>query len=225
MLERAKAKPILIGVLAAGFLTVVILSVLSLSLPYKHVKTPRELSTFLDSRRDDMRGVKVNQHLLEIGKRPSMQIIHGYNKIMFQMRPYRQTHFKFRNFTKAEIMDLCTNITADGLEDLRARVTSGNGFTPAWQGRIQGNKVTIVKATMFSYLITGLADKPLFMGQVELAKRLGMDDSTVLTLIIPAQDRWLQGFSTNPSMDSSYPLQYLTNSRDELVEWLGIPRA
>jgi len=225
MLERAKAKPILIGVLAAGFLTVVILSVLSLSLAYKHVKTPRELSTFLDSRRDDMRGVKVNQHLLEIGKRPSIQIIQSYNKIMFQMRPYRQTHFKFRNFTKAEVMDLCTNITADGLEDLRARVASGKGLTPAWQGRIQGNKVTIVKATMFSYLITGLADKPLFMGQVELAKRLGMDDSTVLTLIIPAQDRWLQGFSTNPSMDSSYPLQYLTNSRDELVEWLGIPRA
>jgi hypothetical protein len=224
MIEGVKAKPILIGMLAAGLLMVFALWALLPSLVCTHVKTPRELGIFLDSPRDDMRCVKVNQHLLEIGKRPSVQVIKGYNKIMFQMRPYRQVHFKFRNLTKAEAMDFCTNITADGLEDLRAKVASGKGFTPIWEGRIQGGRITVVRVTMFSYLITGLADKPVFMGQVELAKRLGMDDATLLNLIIPAQDRWLQDLSTNPSMDSSYPLQYLTSSRDELVEWLGIPQ-
>jgi hypothetical protein len=230
MADKRKANPIIIGLVAAGFLAIFVLWVLSLmgilSLPltYKNVKTPRDLGAFLDSRRDEMRGLKVNQHLIEIGKRPSMQIIEGYDKIMYQMRPYRQVHFKFRNFTKAEVMDFCTNITADGLEDLRAKIASGKGFTPAWQGKIQGSTVAIVKVTMFSYLVKGLADKPVFMGQVELAKRLGMDDPTILSLIIPAQERWLQGFSTSPSMDSPYPLQFLTNSRDEFIEWLGIPR-
>jgi len=181
MADKRKANPIIIGLVAAGFLAIFVLWVLSvmgmLSLPltYKNLKTPRDLGAFLDSRRDEMRGLKVNQHLIEIGKRPSMQIIEGYDKIMYQMRPYRQVHFKFRNFTKAEVMDFCTNITADGLEDLRAKIASGKGFTPAWQGKIQGSTVAIVKVTMFSYLVTGLADKPVFMGQVELAKRLGIN--------------------------------------------------
>jgi len=183
--------------------------------------TPRDLGTFLDYGRPDIKGVHVNGHFLEIGKRPSMQIVKGYGQVMYQLRPYQQTHLKFRNFTKAEVMDFCTNITADGLEALRTKVAAGRGFTPAWQGSVSGRPVAIVRLTMFSYLVTGLADKPLFMGQVELAKRLGMDDATILSLLIPAQDRWLKGLGASRSMDLPYPLRYLTNARDELVAWLG----
>ena len=85
-------------------------------LTYTNLKTPKELLVFLESRRQDMQAIKVNRHMLEIGKRPSLQVLKGYNHVMYQMRPYRQINLKFRNFTKAELMDFCTNITADALE-------------------------------------------------------------------------------------------------------------
>jgi hypothetical protein len=171
-----------------------------------------------------MQAIKVNRHTLEIGKRPSLQVLKGYEHVMYQMRPYRQINLKFRNFTKAELMDFCTNITADGLESMKASIASGRWFTPVWKGAIKGRKVEIMRVTQFSYLVTGLADKPLFMGQVDLAKRLGMGDTFVLSSLIPLQDSWLGKFKSDVSMDKPYPVGFLGNSRDNLIEWLGTSR-
>ena len=193
-------------------------------LTYTYLKTPRAFLDFLESRRQDMQAIKVNRHMLEIGKRPSLQVLMGYNHIMYQMRPYRQIHMKFRNFTKDELMDFCTNITADGLENLRTSIASDTGISPAWKGTIKGRKIVIVRVTQFSYLVTGLADKPLFMGQVDLAKRLGMDDATILSSLIPLQDNWLVKFKSDVSMDKTYPVIFLSSSHDNLIEWLGTPK-
>lgn len=194
-----------------------------LPLTYTNLKTPKELLVFLESRRQDMQAIKVNRHMLEIGKRPSLQVLKGYNHVMYQMRPHRQINLKFRNFTKAELMDFCTNITADSLENLRASIASGKGFSPVWKGTIKGRKIEIVRVTQFSYMVTGMSDKPLFMGQVELAKRLGMDDAIVLSRLISLQDSWLEKFKADVSMDKPYPVIYLGDSRDNLIEWLGNP--
>ncbi len=191
-------------------------------LTYTNLKTPKGLLDFLESRRQDLQAIKVNRHMLEIGKRPSLQVLKGYNHVMYQMRPYRQINLKFRNFTKAELMDFCTNITAGGLENLRALIASGTGYSPAWKGAIKGRKVEIVRVTQFSYLVTGLADKPLFMGQVDLAKRLGMDDASILSSLIPLQDSWLENFKADISMGKPYPVVFLGKSRDNLIEWLGV---
>jgi hypothetical protein len=213
--------------LAAGLIGVFSLVAVSCDwippLTYTNIKTPQELLGFLESRRQDMQAIKVNRHMLEIGKRPSLQVLKGYNHVMYQMRPYRQINLKFRNFTKAELMDFCTNITTDALEKLRALIVSGKGFSPAWKGAIKGHKVEIVRATQFSYLVIGLADKPLFMGQVDLAKRLGMDDAAVLSSLIPLQDSWLDKFKSDVTMNKPYPVGFLGISRDNLIEWLGTP--
>jgi hypothetical protein len=100
---------------------------------------------------------------------------------------------------------------------------SGRGYTPAWQGKIRGNDITLVRVSLFSYLVSGLSEKPMFMGQVELAKRLGMNDPSILQLIIPAQDRWLNDFMATPSIDKAYPIQLAGKDRDELIAWLGGP--
>jgi hypothetical protein len=193
------------------------------SLIYTNIETPKELLGFLESGRQGMQSIKVNRHMLEIGKRPSLQVLKGYNHVMYQMRPYRQINLKFRNFTKAEIMDFCANITSDGLENLRASLSSGKGPAPAWEGVIKGRKVAIVRVTQFSYLISGLAEKPLFMGQVDLAKRLGMDDAAVLSRLIPLQDDWLAKFKSDVSLAKPYPIGFLGNTRDSLIEWLSTP--
>jgi hypothetical protein len=193
------------------------------SLTYTYLKTPRAFLDFLESRRQDMQAVKVNRHMLEIGKRPSLQVLKGYNHVMYQMRPYRQINLKFRNFTKAELMDICTNITADGLEKLRASIASGAGVSPVWKGVMKARTIEIIRVTQFSYLVIGFTDKPLFMGQVDLAKRLGMDDATVLSSLIPLQDSWLEKFRSDVSIDKPYPVGFLSNPRDSLIEWLGAP--
>ena len=225
MTEERKIITTFLLILAAGLIGVFSLVAVScdwvVPLTYTNLKTPKELLGFLESRRQDIQAIKVNRHMLEIGKRPSLQVLKGYNHVMYQMRPYRQINLKFRNLTKAEIMDFCTNITADGLEKLRASIVSGTGFSPAWKGAIKGRKVEIVRATQFSYLVTGLADKPFFMGQVDCAKRLGMDDATVLSSLIPLQDSWLEKFKSDVSMDKPYPVGFLVSSRDKLIEWLG----
>ncbi|HPA76744.1 MAG TPA: hypothetical protein PLT33_13355 [Deltaproteobacteria bacterium] len=190
---------------------------------YTEIRTPRGLLEFLDSRTAHVKGVRVNGHHLEIGKRPSLQVLRGYDEVMFQVRPYRQVNYKYRNFTRAEVVDLCSTTTGTALKDLRSTVESGTGYAHAWKGKIRGIDVTVVRAGLFSYLVTGLAGKPLFMGQVELAKRLGMTDQTVLQLIIPAQDRWLEAVGASPSMDTTYPVQLPGNERDELVAWLQGP--
>jgi hypothetical protein len=227
MIEQRKAITTSLMIIAAGL--IVVFSLVSVScdwippLTYTNLKTPKELLGFLESRRQDMQAVKVNRHMLEIGKRPSLQILKGYNHVMYQMRPYRQINLKFRNFTKAELMDFCTNITADGLEMLRSSIASGTGFSPAWKGTIKGRKIDIVRVTRFSYLVIGLADKPLFLGQVDLAKRLGMEDAAVLSSLIPLQDSWLERFKSDASLNKPYPAAFLGESPDNLIEWLGTP--
>lgn len=227
MTEERKIIKTSLLLVAAGLIGVFSLVAVSCDwippLTYTNLKTPKELLVFLESRRQDMQAIKVNRHMLEIGKRPSLQVLKGYNHVMYQMRPYRQINLKFRNFTKAELMDFCTNITADSLENLRASIASGKGFSPVWKGTIKGRKVEIVRVTQFSYMVTGMSDKPLFMGQVELAKRLGMDDAIVLSSLISLQDSWLEKFKSDVSMDKPYPVVFLGDSRDNLIEWLGTP--
>ena len=227
MTEERKIIKTSLLLVAAGLIGVFSLVAVSCDwippLTYSNLKTPKELLVFLESRRQDMQAIKVNRHMLEIGKRPSLQVLKGYNHVMYQMRPYRQINLKFRNFTKAELMDFCTNITADSLENLRASIASGKGFSPVWKGTIKGRKVEIVRVTQFSYIVTGLADKPLFMGQVDLAKRLGMDDAIVLSSVISLQDSWLEKFKSDVSMDKPYPVFFLRDSHDNLIEWLGTP--
>ena len=44
---------------------------------YTEIRTPRGLLEFLDSRTAHVKGVRVNGHHLEIGKRPSLQVLRG----------------------------------------------------------------------------------------------------------------------------------------------------
>jgi hypothetical protein len=212
---------ILVGGLLGLFSLVAVSCDWILPFTYTNIKNPKELLDFLESRRQDLKAINVNQHILEIGKRPSLQILMGYNHVMYQMRPYRQINLKFRNFTKAELMDFCTNITPDRLESLKASISSGTGYSAAWKGAVNGHKIEIIRVTLFSYLVTGLAERPLFIGQVELAKRLGMDDAAVLRNLIPLQDNWLERFKSDASMNKPYPVSFSGDSHDNLIEWLG----
>ncbi|HNY66859.1 MAG TPA: hypothetical protein PKM41_15625 [Deltaproteobacteria bacterium] len=227
MAERRAALNVALVLVGMALVVYLMLRVASSSgmfpFTYTEVQTPRGLLEFMDSRTAHVKGVRVNGHHLEIGKRPSLQILRGYDKVMFQVRPYRQVNYRYRNFTRAEVMDLCSTTTGKAFEDLRSTVESGAGYARAWKGTIRGSDVTVVRSSLFSYLVTGLAEKPLFMGQVELAKRLGMTDQTVLQLIIPAQDRWLEAVGTSASMDTAYPVQLPGNERDELIAWLQGP--
>lgn len=224
MAERKRCGPTTLVWLCLALLAcVIVLGVFHFgahSFMYEHAQSPRMLSDFLDSPAANARGVKVNGHLLEIGKRPSLQVVRGYGRVMYQLRPYRQVNFKYRSFTKAEVMDFCSTITGEGFLGLRSSLEAGSGFTPAWKGKIGGRDVMVVKATHFSYLVTGLADKPLFLGQVELAKRLGMSDETVLSLIVPPQDRWLEILRSSQAMNASYPVQIAYGEGDALIAWL-----
>jgi len=221
-------KSFMVGIIALALLMLLIVWTIALKglLPfsYVHARSPRDLLLFLDSRRQDVRGVSANRHILEIGKRPSLQVIKGYDKVMYLMRPFHQINFKFRNFTKAEILDFCTNITGDDLDNLRSDVAARKDVSPVWKGSIEGKELAIIRVTQFSYIVTGLADKPLFMAQIELAKRLGMDDATVLKLLIPAQDRWLEKFMADSSFKKHYPVQFQGSTPDELIDWLGGPQ-
>ncbi len=211
-------------VLAIGFVAICVFWIFSmmglLPLTYVSAKTPRGLEDFLSSPRENMRGIKVNGHFLELGVRPSVQILKDYNDVMFLMRPYREIQLQTRNLTRPEVFDFCTNITGADLEALRAQVLSGKGYTTAWSGKICRQKIELVKATMFSYLVKGLSDKQIFITQVELAKRLNMDDDLILDRLIPAQRQWYSELLSSSAMDKPYPVQYLTPMQDELIKWI-----
>lgn len=225
MAEERKTFAVVLVIIALFFAGLFALWLFSIrggiALTYTEVHRPTELMSFLDSRRQDIRGVKVNTHLLEIGKRPSLQIVRGYGQVMYLVRPYRQANLKFRNFTKAEVMDFCTNITDGAFQGLRSSMTSAPGPSPVWKGTHKGMNLLIVRVSRFTYLVAGLADRPVFMGQVELAKRLGMDNEKVLSAIIPAQDRWLEEFRSSPAFRASYPVQPFGDDQDQLIDWLG----
>ncbi len=191
-----------------------------LPLTYTQAETPRELERFLNSPKDNMRGVKVNGHFLELGKRPSLQILKDYDDYLFLMRPYRQVRLRSRNLTRAEVFDFCTNITGAGLDEFRTKVEEGNGYTPAWSGTIDGKRIELIKVTLFSYFALGLGEKTIFITQVELAKRLGMDDGLILERIIPQQKRWYEQFVSSETAGKSYPVTFTTPMQDQLKAWL-----
>lgn len=200
----------------------VVLFILSLKgyipLTYKEAETLKGLMEFLDSPRDDMRNIKVNAHLVEIGKRRSLQILPGYRGVLYQVRPYRQIQYKPRNMTRAEIVDMCINIAGPDLDTLKAEAATGR-ITPAWKGRVSGSPVQIYRATMFTYVVSGLTEKPIFIAQVELAKRLGMPDDEILSRIIPIQMQWYLGLGS--FMDKSFPYTYMPNYPDILIVWMN----
>lgn len=224
MVEKKGGFSWIIWILAIGFVALCVLWILSIfgviPLTYTDIKTPRALNEFLNSPKDNMRGIKINGHFLEIGKRPSLQILKGYEENMFIMRPYRQVKKRTRNLTRPEVFDYCTNISGTDFDDLQSKLTQGEGYTPAWNGKIKNQTVELIKTTMFSYLVTGLNDKPIFITQVELAKRLGMDEAEILKRIIPVQKRWYSEFVASSSMDKPYPTTYTKPIRDELIAWL-----
>ena len=191
-----------------------------LPLTYTTAETPNDLEEFLDSPRDNMRGIKINGHFLELGKRPSLQILKKYDEYMFLMRPYRQIQLKTRNLTRPEVHDLCMNITGEGLEELREKVISRKGYTSAWSGNIDEQKIELIKATMFSYLVVGLSSKPVFITQVDLAKRLGMDEALIMKHIVSTQRRWFSELLSSQSMDKAYPCTFTLPLKDELITWL-----
>jgi hypothetical protein len=211
--------------LGAGFLVLMVVWGLSIMgvipLTFTMARTPAALIKFLDSPRDEMRGVKVNGHFLEIGKRRSLQIVKGYDETMFLMRPYREARVRPRSLTRPELLDFCTNITGSGFHELRSQLESGNPVPTEWQGKVQGRIVRVVKASMFSYFISGLQERPVFMTQVELAKRLGMSEPHILSRLIPVQRRWHQEFIASESLQTPYPVHYAIPLQDELAAWLG----
>ena len=225
MTERKGRMARILWVLGAGFLALVVVWALSIlgaiPLTFTMAMTPAELMKFLDSPRDDMRGIKVNGHFLEIGKMRPLQIVKGYDETMYLMRPYRQVRARPRSLTRPEILDFCTNITGAGFQELRSLLESGKPVTVEWEGRVQGKTVRVVKASMFSYLVTGLQDSPVFMSQVELARRLGMNEPDILSRLIPVQKRWHEEFLSSESLQTRYPVHYIIPLRDELTAWLS----
>jgi len=183
---------------------------------YKDIKTRHEFIKFLESPRDDMRGIKINQHLLNIGKRPSLQILKGYERPFYIVRPYRKINLIPLNMTKAEVVDFCLDISGNEFNILKDRVISKKDIGPVWRGRVKDYNIEIVRITSFSYFVYGLKNRPLFVSQVELSKRLGMTDSEIIGRIIPIQDQWYAGFVS--TLDTSSPLSQ--PSRDELIAWL-----
>lgn len=224
MAEQKRKLMRTLWVLGAGFFLVVIVWALSIvgviPLTFSVARTPEALIKFLDSPRDDMRGVKVNGHFLDIGKRRSLQIVKGYGEVMYLVRPYRQVRVLPRSLTQAELLDFCTNITGAGFGELKSRLESGEQATTEWEGRIEGKVIRIVKASMFSYLVSGLQERPVFMTQVELAKRLGMAEPHILTRLIPVQKRWYEEFLSSSSLQTLYPVHYIIPLGDELTAWL-----
>jgi hypothetical protein len=72
---------------------------------------------------------------------------------------------------------------------------------------------------MFTYVVSGLTEKPIFIAQVELAKRLGMPDDEILSRIIPIQMQWYLGLGS--FMDKSIPYTYMPNYPDILIVWMN----
>ena len=212
------------GYLVIGIIIICVFWVFSimglLPLTYTTAKTPNDLEEFLDSPRNNMQGIKINGHFLELGKRPSLQILKNYDEYMFLMRPYRQIQMKTRNLTRPEVHDFCMNIKGEGLEELREKIISRKGYTQAWSGSLNGQKIELIKATMFSYLVVGLSSKPIFITQVDLAKRLGMDESMIMRCIVSTQRQWFSELLSSQSMDKPYPSTFTLPLKDELITWL-----
>lgn len=185
-------------------------------LTYTQADTLKSLEAFLDSPRDDMRGVKANGHFLEIGKRRALQVLPGYKDVFYLVRPYRQVQYRPRNMTRAEVVDLCLSISGPDLQSLRSE---GLPRDPHWRGGIDGREVSILRVTRFTYLASGLSEKPLTIAQVELAKRLGMSDAEVLTQIIPIQLEWLR--SLDASATRRFSELILPEVPDRIVAWLN----
>ena len=208
--------------MAAGCIFIILAGLFLLSLEgyipltYTQADTLQELEAFLDSPRDDMRGVKFNGHFLEIGKRRALQILPGYKNVFYQVRPYRQIRYRPRNMTRAEIADMCLSISGQELETLKK---DGIKQKPGWQGRIEGRTVSILRITRFTYMVSGLADKTQYIGQVELAKRLGMTEGEILTGIIPLQTTWLK--SVEESANQPVSGLILPEVPDRIVIWLN----
>jgi len=203
-----------------GFLVILSLWYASIKgyipITYKDIKTRHEFIKFLDSPRDDMRGIKINQHLLNIGKRPSLQILGDFERPFYLVRPYRKINLIPVNMTKAEVIDFCLNISGDEFNTLKDRVNSKKDIGPVWRGRVKDYNIEIVRITSFNYFVYGLKNRPLFVSQVELSKKLGMTDREIIGRIIPIQDQWYAGFVS--TLDISSPLRQ--PSRDELIAWL-----
>lgn len=210
--------------IAFGFVVICVFWIFSIMgvLPfvYTQVKTPQEMESFLDSPRENMRGVKVNGHFLDVGRRRSLQVLKNYNDEMFIIRPYREINLQTRNLTRPELLDFCTNITGDELEELRGNLTAGKDVARTWSGIVSEQKVELIKITMFSYLVLGLSHKPILVSQVDLANKLGMDDEQILTRLIPGQKRWYSEFITSSSMNRAYPFKFTMPMKDGLIAWL-----
>ncbi|MCD6571528.1 MAG: hypothetical protein J7L53_12570 [Deltaproteobacteria bacterium] len=183
---------------------------------YKEIKTTKEFIRFLSSPRDDMRGIKINQHLLNIGKRRSLQILRDYKRPFYMVRPYRQINLIPVNMTKAEVVDFCLNISGNEFNTLKGKVNSKKDVDIVWKGKVRDYNIELVRITLFSYFVYGLKDRPLFMAQVELAKKLGMPENEIMARIIPVQDQWYASLVL--TLDTSSPIKQPL--RDELIAWI-----
>ena len=185
-------------------------------LTYTQVDTFGDLTAFLDSPRDDMRGIKINGHFLEIGKRRALQILPAYKDVFYLVRPYRQVQYRPRNMTRAEIVDMCLSINGQALENAK---TDSLKRPPDWQGGVDGRTLRILRVTRFTYVVNGLSDKSQYIAQVELAKRLGMTDAEILSGIIPLQASWLKNLAISASQPVSGSI--LPEVPDRIVTWLN----
>ncbi len=205
-----KGLKITLWVLFAIFGTVMVLWVASilgyLPLTFTDARSAKEFIEFLDSPRDDMRGIKINGHLLDIGKRPSLQILKPYNRPFYMVRPYRKVRLIPLNMTKTEVIDFCLGIDGKEFEKLRSRPTYPDA-SHVWEASINKRKVKILRLTHFTYLVYGLRHKPVFIGQVELAKKLGIPDKEIMSYIVPVQDAWYVNFMTilNKASGKAFP--------------------
>ncbi len=218
-MDRPVRAVVVLAVIFIGVCSVWLLSIFGyLPITYDNIATPAGVAAFLDSPRDDMRGLKVNGHMLEIGKRPALQIIKDYDEHLYQLRPYRKALIKPRNMTRYEVMDFCINVTGQEYGEMREALSDGKTLPAVWEGPA----VRMIRVSLFSYLVDGLSEKPVFIAQTELAKRLGIEDEVILARIVPAQKRWYAALMNRKNIvDSPFPAEFRPALRDELVELLG----
>ncbi len=188
-----------------------------LPITFQKVDTVGGLEKFMNSPRDDMRALSVNGHMLELGKRPALQILKDYDEHFYQMRPYRKVNVSARKLTRYEVWDYCNNVTGSEIDQLRVAVDAGKVQNPLWQD----GKLQIYRVSLFNYLVTGLSEHTLYMPQVELAQRMGMSDQDILRLVVPAQKRWHQVYVSQLQPDQVLPVVFKPMLRDELINWLN----
>lgn len=167
-----------------------------------------------------MRVVAADGHVLQVGKRPSLQVVRGYGRVMYMVRPKGNVQLKYRSLTMSELMDFCSNITGEDFARLRSEVDAGAAPGALWKGVAGGTKIELYRVTSFTYLVTGLAPRALFFGQVELAGLLGMDGASILSRLVPVQDRWMEAFTRSPVFNAAFPSRFPSKEPDALVEWI-----